>query len=448
MTLVHSYFALSHEIYIRWGLVVSLTISSARAKADLDLDYIDYRNDAHSRELRSAPPGLRIFPCFPYCICNNFPYWALHVSLTPLFRDTHTDPTGRHLEPYPVYRNYIWPCVAIWTFDRFVRIIKLIMLQLTSRPTQANASYDASADIVHLTVPVGNLVKPRPGQYYYIYLLNNPWKAWESHPFTIATWGSKTTSPVDQRSHQSLVTPTPAKARTTDSSKGSNVVSFMVRPYDSFTARLRNAASTSSIAKANLRVAVEGPYGSSLDLTSYSKVLFVVGGSGITVPLSYLCHLQQTASKTCQKIEMIWAVRQRSFLDSALRNGLQDQLNHLGSSMRMTTYVTTNSLQFEKDPISEAPSPSRSLTIRDENSKVLFEDISEPSKNRVTVVGGRPPIASIISSIATEGPGRVCVVTCGPGAMSDETRKAVTNYLKSDEGELVDLDFKDEGFGW
>ena len=70
------------------------------------------------------------------------------------------------------YDGYLWPVVAIWVFDRFLRLARLTYCnvrvlsggQLVSM-TRSTATYDEAADVVKLVVsPARPLLRPRPGQ--------------------------------------------------------------------------------------------------------------------------------------------------------------------------------------------------------------------------------------------------------------------------------------------
>ena len=60
-------------------------------------------------------------------------------------------------------------------------------------------------------------------------------------------------------------------------------ITFLIRPYNGFTSRLKALAKTNS----SLRDLVEGPYGMTHSLDAFDDVLFIVGGSGIAALLAY-----------------------------------------------------------------------------------------------------------------------------------------------------------------
>ena len=90
-----------------------------------------------------------------------------------------------------------------------------------------------------------------------------------------------------------------------------DVATILVRPYDQFTGRLRDLATEMGGEPRSLRVIIEGPYGHTRRLERFDKVIFITGGSGIAVPLSYLdMLLKRGAGSAVSSVEVHWAVRQ------------------------------------------------------------------------------------------------------------------------------------------
>jgi hypothetical protein len=54
--------------------------------------------------------------------------------------------------------------------------------------TKGQLSYSRLSDILWLEITIpSNKLKPRPGQYYYIYQPMR-WRGYENHPFTLGGW--------------------------------------------------------------------------------------------------------------------------------------------------------------------------------------------------------------------------------------------------------------------
>ena len=75
------------------------------------------------------------------------------------------------------YDGYLWPCVGFWVFDRFIRLVRIGLLNwrvLNPKDDQlkrnkATAAYDPEGDIIRLTVRPSINLAVGAGVHYYIY---------------------------------------------------------------------------------------------------------------------------------------------------------------------------------------------------------------------------------------------------------------------------------------
>jgi ferredoxin-NADP reductase len=202
--------------------------------------------------------------------------------------------------------------VAVWSFDRALRIGRIITLNLST--FKAIAAYNQEANIIRVTVPTRNLSHPQPGTYYYVYLFPGV-KLWESRPFTLSSWSSK---------------------QPNNSLSVRNELTFMVRPYDGFTSRLRehvirqSEESNGPFSPLQIRMAIEGPYGTPFGASKNSSILFIIGGSGITFALSHLQALRESLQENqsekkrsrVHSIRLVWAVRDAALLEHVYQHDL------------------------------------------------------------------------------------------------------------------------------
>ena len=207
--------------------------------------------------------------------------------------------TSSHMQVFgDVFDWFIWPCVIIWSLDRFLRLARIAYCSVLPRLLngfKAVMTYDARSEMIR--VDVTNVIrddKIRPGVFYYLYAPAAV-RGYESHPFTLCSWKQTVIA-----SHE--VSAAPSLADGKPKFKGENTVqsisaddepesirhSFLIRPYHGFTGRLRERVSSSLEERSScqLTVLLEGPYGSTLDPSSYSDVLVIAGGSGITAAIS------------------------------------------------------------------------------------------------------------------------------------------------------------------
>ncbi|KAH8602445.1 ferric reductase like transmembrane component-domain-containing protein [Bisporella sp. PMI_857] len=335
------------------------------------------------------------------------------------------------------YDGYMWPCVFIWIFDRILRIARILLFNFRFWNTKALVIYDPTSNIIRLIVPYStSFIKPRPGTFYYITSLSE-FKVWESHPFTLGYSTSerepsqKLHSQSRALSHGTMSPPQqdvlPIDRPTTASSSRSfelqsllpssttvppQSMVFIIRPYDGFTARLRDAA---ILHATTLRLLVDGPYGETQPFHKYENVLFVVGGTGIAVPLSYLDALLSPSSNATS-LRIVWAVREHKLLTDAIANDFRGALENDNEKFELAAYIT-QAEEADKDEV-----------------------------EGVRVYHGRPDIREQVEEAARNAGGRsLAVVACGPGPMADQTRRAVVDMLGNGYGKL---EYFEESFNW
>lgn len=206
------------------------------------------------------------------------------------------------------YEPYLWPIVAIWCFDRFARLIRLVCcntyLWLNRNEivtTQSAISYSKEADIIRLEIVPGSpIVRPESGQHYYLYQPRKL-RGYENHPFTLGSW-----TVVDNRSgteyldvlrtdDHSVSTVPHFSTISTESERPelklplSYKFIFWIRPFDGWTRGLRDECSKypeKTITTANFLI--EGPYGMRAPADNYENVIFIAGGTGIAAALPYI----------------------------------------------------------------------------------------------------------------------------------------------------------------
>ncbi|KAF5488744.1 Ferric/cupric reductase transmembrane component B [Colletotrichum fructicola] len=278
------------------------------------------------------------------------------------------------------YDPLVWVPAMIWLLDRVIRGAQIVAFSPRFWNAWALVTYNEDAHMIRVVVPISSsLYTIEPGTFYYLMVLNK-WNFWESHPFTVASVSESAecgeslgeSSPLlDHRAASSEDT----RARTFGSGRQ---MTFLIRPYDSFTSRLKDYAETEKSKPARVLVALDGPYGKALPLERFSKVLFVVGGSGIAVPLSYLKKLTTSCSRP-KLIEIHWAIRQVGLAVDVLTHELKNI-----SSYGQATYR-----------------------------------LAEWKFHRLNV-------EKVIQAILNTGEeGSLAVVASGPGRMADESRRAV-----------------------
>ncbi|KAM0232650.1 hypothetical protein ACHAPO_007809 [Fusarium lateritium] len=311
------------------------------------------------------------------------------------------------------YDPLVWIPVLVWLLDRVIRAARTIAFNLKFWKTGALITYNEDAHMIRVVVPVSSsFYKIEPGTFYYLSVLNR-WNFWESHPFTVASVSEPETYTLSDRAPLLGHTSSSPEEMAPEYEKTQREMTFLIRPYDSFTSRLKQYAEEEQPKPAKVRVAIDGPYGKTLPLERFDKVLFIVGGSGIAVPLSYLGKLTSSATV----VEVHWAVRQSALAEDILNHELSDVLDFI--QVRVVIYVTGAS--------SARPDCATACHIAE------WRD-------------GRLDVEEIIDNALDSGDkGSLAVVTSGPAKMADESRSAVAVRTVPS---MPRIDYFEESFQW
>ncbi|KAF7556911.1 hypothetical protein G7046_g6172 [Stylonectria norvegica] len=316
------------------------------------------------------------------------------------------------------YDLLFWIPALIWISDRAVRVLRVLAFNSKFWNTWGTATYSPSSNIIRLNIPwASSLYRPAPGTYYYLHVLGGP-RFWESHPFTVASVLDCNRPSTKAFGEQvPLLEPYESGANSDPTGDDSDIdpssMTFLIRPYDGFTSRLRETAAASWPRKVPVRVLVDGPYGHTQPFHLYDNVTFVVGGSGIVVPLSYLRSLTGTSSPRAVRIH--WAVREPAFALEVLRNDIGEALG--SSNLTIELHLTSHT----RDDLNDWPA-------------------------QVTVRSGRIDARSaIMSARAKADKGFTAVVACGPGQMADDARRTVVDLLAQG---ATRIEYFEESFQW
>ncbi|KAL4898075.1 FRE family ferric-chelate reductase [Aspergillus ambiguus] len=359
------------------------------------------------------------------------------------------------------YWFYLWPAVAIWAFDRVLRLIRIIYCNLHVNLalgkgiyfTRSTATYDKMADVIRLDICPGSLnFHPKPGQYYYLY---QPFRftGWESHPFTLGSWtyegaeisyrnsrGRKDDRRVDVSQIPLLSDSSSGVSRSVtfpsqDDPRAPNFV-FWIRPFDGWTRHLQEQCMRSPDRRLQMALLLEGPYGEPFPLSNYESILLVAGGTGIAAAVPYIQdYLAEISQKSESKhpltrdIHLVWATRQEAFIQHVFVEDLEPVLHR--SDFKASFYVTSG---VKQDPPTEEGLFHNSVNTRAEQS--------------LNIIQGRPDLRSIISSHAQEARlsgSSAAVMVCGPPAMADETRSAVHSMMRQGYKRIR---YIEESFSW
>jgi hypothetical protein len=210
--------------------------------------------------------------------------------------------------------------VAIWSFDRFLRIVRLIYGNFRVKfsvkilkCTDSVVSYSAEANVIKIEVtPAHSMIRPRPGQHYFIY---KPFSltGWQNHPFTLGHWGresANTLLPPQVRgniadskevkvSEDALSSVTELSCSTTPSIRESQagILTFWIRPFDGWTKQIRDQCLKAEDNQTKMRLLIEGPYGHNAGLDSLESLLIIVGGTGFAAGMPHIDEYLHSSKK-------------------------------------------------------------------------------------------------------------------------------------------------------
>lgn len=371
------------------------------------------------------------------------------------------------------YDGYLWTCAGFWIFDRFLRLVRIGVLNYRVfisgkndplKRSQATATYDADGDIIRLTVrPSVNLLVGA-GIHYYIYTpTSSGFRLWENHPFTLGSWyGVPAARADDTPAHESALPASgPTSPVSADSKSDSKSISsggrdvelhptqqelmFLVRPYKGMTNTLKKQLLKAPGHTKDMRVLIEGPYGSPADLRQYERVLMISGGSGVTGILAYLYEFEQHAragKAAGRTMRFVWAAREPAFVADVVSKDLGAFVAR--ADTRLDFYMTRGT--------KTAPGLVESALERAGRASGSSIDTEKSEKAPVGggVYEGRPDLAALLDEEISQlvgDTGRLAVVVCGPGRLADDVRYEVVKAI----GSKIDasrIELHEESFGW
>lgn len=349
------------------------------------------------------------------------------------------------------FNYYLYPCIAIWGLDRILRVGRVVFVSVMPRLTKgvrATVTYHRTTEMVRMDLtdffPNKKVV---PGLYYYLY--TKGLRGYESHPFTLCSWhhiaGSLSRSRIEAEVAPDYRGSISAIPSTMNNGEGSPISSlaekqfktnvrpasedlspaevahtFLIRPYKGMTGRLQKKllGHDESVASTQETVFLEGPYGEKLDLSGYSDVLVVCGGSGITAAISHSNFLMTENSTTT--LHIVWAVPQRHLPNDICANELAACIHT--DRVRMEVYLTSAAEEeAQHDPTKLPPQPPYAIKY------------------------GRPDVQMVMRKYRPLARKSMAVVTCGTPQFADDCRQAVVRILDEDG---VDVGYYNETMVW
>lgn len=309
------------------------------------------------------------------------------------------------LEDLPQLK-FLKGAVIAWAVERTIRLIMISYRNFGSGGTKTLVEALPGGSC-RVTVTMARPWTFKPGQHAYLYFPSI--SLWQSHPFSVA-WSDEAEQPDGEKlpmdRHDVL-----AMQKTT--------ISFIVRGRTGFTASLYNKAAACLDGRMTTRCLVEGPYGALHNMHSYGTMMLFAGGVGITQAVPHIRDLVVAYSNgvaATRKVVLVWVIQSPE---------------HLEWIRPWMTEILAMEKRREVLRIMLFVSRPRST-----------KEIHSPSAT-VQMFPGRPNIDTLLGMEMENQIGTLGVSVCGPGALSDEVRRAVRN--RQCQGSI---DFVEEAFSW
>lgn len=305
------------------------------------------------------------------------------------------------------YEVWLYLSMAFWAWDRIVRFGKLVYYNWVGVCTTATAELLPGDKLIKLTVVPGRGWSYGAGQHSFLSFPSLGYRPWESHPFSIAGWGSSLTASVtstsltslqesgsDNEKNTAVITAMPVSTplHTTDAKS----VMFLIRPHKGITKKLHQHLLSKPRGPQSIRVWTEGPHGHIAKLKNFEHVLLIGGGIGITTLLPYVQAFACTSTGD-QTMTLVYTAREPELI-AAVHRMLPGNIEGLQIDLKATE-----------------------------------------SENTRMGIG-----AVLRREAAKAGKRKLAVVVCGPARLADEVRQEVVKVV----GEGRGIELFEESFSW
>ncbi|KAL2271559.1 hypothetical protein VTJ83DRAFT_930 [Remersonia thermophila] len=303
--------------------------------------------------------------------------------------------------------RYLYATVAVWILERLARFARIAYRNIGAGGTRTLVEA-LPGGACRVTVTMARPWQFRPGQHAYLYMPTVGF--WQSHPFTVA-WSDDGDHHADPGADKLPISRQDLTKKTT--------LSFVIRGRTGFTGALYTQAASRPDGKMITRCFVEGPYRGSSRLHSYGTVMLFAGGVGVTQAVPHVRELVDGFAKgtvATRRVVMVWSIQSPEHLE-----WIRPWMTEVLAMPRRREVLKI--LLFVSRPRST-------------------KEIHSPSST-VQMFPGRPNIETLLGMEMENQIGTMAVTVCGPGALSDDVRRAVRN--RQYQG---DVDFVEEAFSW
>ncbi|EGW35467.1 ferric reductase [Spathaspora passalidarum NRRL Y-27907] len=355
--------------------------------------------------LATVAGGLALFQSILYLRRSHYELFLfLHLALAVLF----VAGTWIHIVDFG-YCVLLYPCIAVWCFDRIIRLIRLFSFGFP----QANVML-VGDETIKLEIPKPKYWKPVPGGHVFVHFLK-PSYFWQSHPFTFVK-----------------------------SSEKEGIIVIYLKLKGGITQNLYKLLKKSPGKMATMRVGIEGPYGESTPAKYSDKAVFIAGGNGIPGIYSEVVDISlRSPSERKSQLKLIWVIRDYNSII-----WFYDELLWLkNTDIKTTLFVTrpnnrvTNFGSFNKSESSQEGSIKsgyNEINPQPYKGQNYIEEF-KAELSHINFEERRPNFEQLIHDEIEESPGSVAFVACGHPAMVDEVRYQSCRNIDNPYNKRVDF---------
>lgn len=286
------------------------------------------------------------------------------------------------------YVQLVYPCFAIWGFDRFVRLVRVFLLGLPVATVSL-----VSSDSIKVTIKKPRYWKAIPGGHAWIYFPRGL-LFWQSHPFT-----------------------------SIDNDDGT--IDFYCKVKGGITKNLAKRLANTPDKSLQMRLGIEGPYGEARALKGYSTAVFIAGGNGIPGIYNEITHLDKRNGSEKQILKLIWIVREIKTL-----SWFWEHLQRLESTkIETTVYVTKPDCLNETEELYQIISDNSDSEKKIRESEISLLEQVKLRFSHIDFKEGRPSMESIVLSEIAESANSTAFIACGQPQMVDDVRFHVVDQI-------------------
>ncbi|ODQ76998.1 hypothetical protein BABINDRAFT_163898 [Babjeviella inositovora NRRL Y-12698] len=294
--------------------------------------------------------------------------------------------THIHLVPFG-YENFTWACAGLWVFDRFIRLARLVGYGIKTATVTLKAD-----ETFKVTVAKPTYWKAGPGQYAYVTFFRASC-FWQSHPFTIM-------------------------------SEDENNITFAIKVKGGFSHGIYKHLASMPGQTAQIKVAIEGPYGFASPTSKYDQSLLLASGNGIPGLYDHAISLVQSDHGK-QSVKLVWVARNWKSL-----SWMYEELVLLkGTKVETIIYITRPESGIEEAWGTSSASSANEDKKEDENSAENNLNNLKSSLSHIQFVEGRPDMEALVRDEITVASGSLAVVACGHDGAVDDARYTVAHNL-------------------